>query len=377
MFANGVSKRRIKWSYATHVLSDLPATGMDLDGRLGRLADPPNANDVIVAEVLEIGRHKKIELPCKRPSTLFPGDLVGMAYGYRYATRQFEGTVPAGHEPCHMLTVGGVCGEVVGMPTDMDPPTTLRSLGYLLDSSGRRVNLETHGIKLNGAPFAGATTILVVGSSMDSGKTTAAYSVVHGLTRAGARVCAAKVTGTASAKDPIIMEDAGALKILDFTDLGHASTAMCSREQLWNIVTVTRSQLAALRPDYIVLEVADGIVQRETSMLLELFQVHRNIDYVIYTCNDSLGVASGVNRLRQYELNVAAVSGWVGCSPLAAHEAQAQTDVPVLRPEDLREPDIIRLFTKSNSERRAAEGDGVILTFPTPLSQPDLATGST
>ena len=350
---------------------------MDLDGRLGRLADPPNANDVIVAEVLEIGRHKKIELPCKRPSTLFPGDLVGMAYGYRYATRQFEGTVPAGHEPCHMLTVGGVCGEVVGMPTDMDPPTTLRSLGYLLDSSGRRVNLETHGIKLNGAPFAGATTILVVGSSMDSGKTTAAYSVVHGLTRAGARVCAAKVTGTASAKDPIIMEDAGALKILDFTDLGHASTAMCSREQLWNIVTVTRSQLAALRPDYIVLEVADGIVQRETSMLLELFQVHRNIDYVIYTCNDSLGVASGVNRLRQYELNVAAVSGWVGCSPLAAHEAQAQTDVPVLRPEDLREPDIIRLFTKSNSERRAAEGDGVILTFPTPLSQPDLATGST
>lgn len=263
------------------------------------------------------------------------------------------------------------------MATDMDPPTTLRSLGYLLDSSGRRVNLQTHSIKMNGAPYAGATTILVVGSSMDSGKTTAAYSVVHGLTQAGARVCAAKLTGTASAKDPIIMEDAGALQVLDFTDLGHASTAMCSREQLWNIVNVTRSQLAAFRPDYMVLEVADGIVQRETSMLLELFQAHRNIDYVIYTCNDSLGVASGVSRLRQYELNVAAVSGWVGCSPLAAHEAQLQTDVPVLRPEDLREPAVIRLFGKPGAKSPASEGEGVIFTFPSPPAKADLATGST
>ena len=372
-----VNHRRIKWGYATHVLSDVPATSMDLDGRLGRLADPPNANDVIVAEVIEIGRHTKIELPCKLPAKLFPGDLVGVAYGYRYATRRFEGTVPSGPEPCHMLTVAGVCGEVVGMPVDERPPTILRSLGFLLDSSGRRVNLQTHGLKLNGAPFARATTILVVGSAMDSGKTTAAYSVVHGLTRAGARVCAAKLTGTASAKDPLSMEDAGALKVLDFTDIGHASTARCSREQLWNIVTVVRSQLAALRPDYIVFEVADGIVQRETVMLLELFQAHHDVDYVMYACNDSLGVAAGVNRLRQHEFNVAAVSGWVGCSPLAAHEAQEQTDVPVLRPEDLREPGIIRLFAKTNSESLAAEGDGVILTFPTPLSQPDLATGST
>ena len=260
---------------------------------------------------------------------------------------------------------------------EMEPPTTLCSLGFLLDSSGRRVNLQTHGLKLNGSSYTQATTILVVGSAMDSGKTTAAYSVVHGLTRAGARVCAAKLTGTASAKDPIIMEDAGALKVLDFTDLGHASTAMCSREQLWNIVTVVQSHLAAHQPEYIVFEVADGIVQRETMMLLDLFQAHRNVDYVIYACNDSLGVATGVNRLRQQEFNVAAVSGWVGCSHLAVREAQEQTDVPVLRPEDLQEPDVVRLFAKTSAESRALEGDGVILTFPTTLSKPDLATGST
>lgn len=52
------------------------------------MTDSRNSSDIIVAEVLEIGRHTKIELPCKLPAKLFPGDLVGAAYGYRYAGRQ-------------------------------------------------------------------------------------------------------------------------------------------------------------------------------------------------------------------------------------------------------------------------------------------------
>ena len=95
-----------------------------------------------------------------------------------------------------------------------------------------RVNLESHGLRPATSQFEQPTVILVVGSSMDSGKTTAASSVVHGLSRSNALVCAAKLTGTASLKDRLIMEDAGAAEVLDFTDVGHASTAMCTREQV-------------------------------------------------------------------------------------------------------------------------------------------------
>lgn len=309
-----VDRRRIKWGYINHVLSDLPSSAAELRGRLDESVDPPCANDVIVAEVLEIGNHKKIELRSRRRATLFPGDLIGVAYGHRYATRRWHGIIPAGMGPCHILSVGGVCGEVIDIVTDIEDPTSIRPLGYLADPKFGRVNLTDYGLRPKACPGPQPTTILVVGSAMDSGKTTAAYSVIHGLTRSGARVCAAKLTGTAATKDLLVMEDAGAIKVLDFTDVGHASTAKCSREELENIVTVLRSNLAVLQPEYVVLEIADGIVQRETEILLELFHTNEGIDYTIYACNDSLGVQAGVQGLLKYELNVVAVSGWVACS---------------------------------------------------------------
>jgi hypothetical protein len=244
-------------------------------------------------------------------------------------------------------------GKVAGM---LDP-TTLRPLGYLVDESQRRVNLTDHGLTRSAQPESRPTTILVVGSAMDSGKTTAAYSVIHGLMRSGARVCAAKLTGTASAKDVRVMGDAGALRVLDFTDAGFGSTANCSREQLRSIMLAIMYDLAAERPDYVVMEIADGIVQRETEILLQLLQDGRHADYVIYTCNDSLGIQDGVRRLQNDGFNVVAVSGWAACSPLAAQESQSQTDLPVLLPEQLQQPSVAGLFPRTT----AAESRGRVV----------------
>lgn len=347
MLPTSTDRRAIKWGYATHALGELPC-GLDrLAGRIQPLLDSPRAHDVIVAEVMEIGQHDGMELYNRRRAALFPGDLIGVAYGNRYATKQFEGTIPPGLDPCHLLAIGGVCGEVIGMRGDMKPPTTLRALGYLLDESGERVNLEAYGLTPIEVPSARRPRIIiVVGSSMDSGKTTVAYSVIHGLTRAGMLVAAGKITGTASAKDPRIMEDAGAAKVMDFTDVGFSSTAMCSAEQLWRIVRTIETHLKQIGPDFIVLEIADGLIQRETDMLLRMMRDRRFGDHAFYACHDSLGVAAGVDRLRDYGLSVVAVSGWVACSPLAATEAQVMTDVPVVRVDQLRDPGVLELITK-------------------------------
>lgn len=300
---------------------------------------PPERDDVLVAEVMRIQHHTRIELANARSATLFEGDLVGVAWGHRYATRQFHGVVPDSHEVCQMLSVGGVCGQVIGAASSMRDPTILMPIGGLVDKSGQRVNLHRFGLRP--IPSSAApTSILVVGSTMDSGKTTAAASIVYGLRRSGARVAAAKLTGTGSAKDLMIVKDAGAVAAIDFTDVGHASTAMSSRQELANIVDVIRSNLAKSKPDYIVMEIADGIVERETKMLLELFQIQQSIDYVIYCCCDSLGVEAGVDRLRQHGLNVAAVSGMATYTPLAAAEARGQTDLPVLQACELKDPKI-------------------------------------
>jgi hypothetical protein len=339
-----MDRRRIKWSYATHRITGLPRFGPALEGRIQWSDIPPRPNDVIVAEVGTISRHRRLELTDKRRSKLFPGDLVGMAFGRRYATRQYEGALPGSLSICHMLAVGGVCGEVIGMAANMTPPTTLDPLGYVLDEHGRRINTEDHGLRPVAPPTKRPVIILAVGSAMDSGKTTAAFSVVHGLTRAGCVVSAAKLTGTASVKDLQLMEDAGAEEVLDFTDVGYASTAMCSPLQLENLLASIVSNLCLRDPDYIVLEVADGVVQRETQMLLQMLGDKGCVDHVIYACHDSLGVVSGIDHIRGAGLKVAGVSGWVACGPLAAQEAQDRTNVPVLRPEELQDPGIIDLF---------------------------------
>ena len=201
--------RRIKWSYATHVLRDVPTSEEDLDLELAAL-EPPRAGDVVVAEVLELGRHRRLELTDRRSAALFPGDLVGLVYGHRYATLQYEGTVPTSSATCHILSVGGVCGEVVGRADWMAAPTTLRSVSYLTGRSAQRICLANHGLPRLESEGPRPETTLVVGSSMDSGKTTTVASIVNGLARAGARVCAGKLTGTASAKDLSLMEDAWA-----------------------------------------------------------------------------------------------------------------------------------------------------------------------
>lgn len=352
MDKNYLRSRKIKWSYATHLLENVPGTEHELQDRLKDDGDPPSANDVIVAEVVEMGRHKRIGTASLRRCHLLPGDLVGVAYGNRYATRQYEGRIPDSFGPCHLIGGGGVCGEVVGMAGDMNPPTILQPLGYLSNGKGARLNLRDHGLRPLPEPTVKPKIILVVGSAMDSGKTTVAASTIHGLSRSGAVVCAGKLTGTAASKDLLFMKDSGAASVLDFTNVGHSSTAQCRREELWDIYLTITSHLTALGPDYIVLEIADGITQRETEILLELHLAHHFADHAIYACNDSLGVRMGLRLLRKYDLNTVAVSGCVACSPLATREAQELTNIPVLSHERLSDPNFVsNLFSAPVDDR--------------------------
>ncbi len=101
----------------------------------------------------------------------------------------------------------------------MQEPTLIQPLGYLVDEAGTIVNLQKRCTTEN------LPTIVVVGSSMDAGKTHTVSSIAHGLAAEGLTVNAGKLTGTACAKDPNRMRDAGAARVLDFNDFGFASTS--------------------------------------------------------------------------------------------------------------------------------------------------------
>ncbi|WP_208378789.1 hypothetical protein [Cumulibacter soli] len=333
---------RAKRAYTTRFLD--AALRVDPTGyRLISGSLRPAPGDIVLARVVEIGQHQRLESPTRRRQHLHVGDEILVAYGHRYAPDQFEATVPEDLGPVHLVAAGGVAARVVTQHARMDPATVLEPLGFLAHSRGI-ANL-THFAQYNaGTPAAyvdrDVPTIAVLGSSMNAGKSTTLASFVHGLTLAGLRVAAGKVTGTGAGGDPAMFTDAGAIEVVDFTDFGVASTFRMEFGYLRELATAIRAHLLAQAPDVVVLEIADGVFQDETSRLLHDAEFTSGIDRVLFATADALGASAGVPMLRTVGLDVAAVSGCLTSSPLATREARAALDVSVIDTFDLATPHV-------------------------------------
>ncbi len=287
-----------------------------------------------------------------------------MRFAQTYATEQFEGYVP-NRKPtrCDLLSVGGVCGNVTSQHAAVRSPTRLSVVGQICDPDGRPLNQRAFGLPL--AAFEPtAEVILVVGATMNSGKTTIVGTLARALSRAGLRVAAAKVTGTAASRDGRIYRSSGADPVLDFVDAGYPSTYMLEQGQIMMLYSVLLSQLQAARPDYIILEVADGLFQRETRMLLADDGFRATINHVFFAANDSLSAESGVRHLRAQGLPIRATSGLLTRSPLGMREAEEITGVPCLSPGRMIEGDALELVDARNKLPQPG-----VLTSIKPLSR--------
>lgn len=337
--------RPLRWTYVTRHLD--PAN-LRLDGPV---PERPEAGDVVVGRVLHLGHHGRVENREGRRISLFPFDRLVGALGNRYATDQFEGYARLRGDLADILGIGGVVGDVVSQDDRMlREPTLLRIETGVVDAAGKPVNLRNYPLPHDGRTAgAKSQTILVVGSGMNAGKSTTAAGLIAGFTASGVRAAAAKVTGTSSAQDLQLMEDAGALRVLDFTAAGWPSTFLCSQEQLLEIHRHLRSHLLAEAPDVIVLEIADGILQRETDLLLSSQEFQKTIDHVIFAAGDSLSAESGVRRLTELGYQVCGVSGKMTTNVLQMQEAEATLKLPCLDLKTLcrGDPTALPLFRRA------------------------------
>ena len=190
-----VGERRLKWTYVTRLV---PQTAV---AAIGPNSKTPESGDVVVARVYAIAAHDHIEDPVGRAQRLYPGDLIVGAYGNRYATDVYEGYVPRGPQT-HLLTASGLIGTVASAHEAVKEPTKLEICGALSGEDGRPLTLAAFASPAPPPVVPPLGTIVVVGSSMNAGKTTTVVSIVRGLTQAGLVVGAGKVTGSGSGKDP-------------------------------------------------------------------------------------------------------------------------------------------------------------------------------
>lgn len=301
----------------------------------------PKSGDLVLARVERIGHHKRIELAHGRRSPLFIGDEIIVSYGHRYAPDQFESEVPSDLSKCHLVAGGGIASHCLSRHDKARVATTIQPIGLLGDATGKPINMADWTVSSNmdtkrPRPFV----ITVVGTSMNAGKTTTAAHLIKGLTRSGMKVGAAKLTGTGSGGDRWLMVDSGAIEVVDFTDAGFASTYQATLPELQRIQSHLMNYLHAQGAEAIVLEIADGLFQQETAMLLESPLFKEKTDGIIFAAGDSMGAHGGTEWLRQRNLPVIALSGCVSASPLASREAQKMTGLPLLRLGDLSSPEI-------------------------------------
>ncbi len=131
------------------------------------------------------------------------------------------------------------------------------------------------------------------------------------------------------------MRDAGASLVFDFVDGGHASTYLCSIKDLTTLFETLLTHAAAQGIQHVLVEIADGLLQRETAALLGHRQFIGAVDAWLLAASDPLGVAGALGVMRRAGIEPVAVSGLLTCSPLAMREAEAATGLRCITAEAL------------------------------------------
>jgi pimeloyl-ACP methyl ester carboxylesterase len=323
--------RRASWAFTTRRVPQRAAWS----------TTPPNgrplAGDLVLARVDAIGHHDGLQLPNGRRRQLFVGDEIVLAYGNRYACSQFEALVPETMGPCHLVAAGGIAARAVSWHDRIvKGPTHITPIALLANEDGRRINVRDFAVDPIALAIDSTPAIIaVVGSAMDSGKTQTAAFLVRGLAAGGLRVGYAKVTGTGAGGDTWFLKDAGANPVLDFTDAGLASTYMASPEEIDCVLVTLIAHIARQGVNAIVLEIADGIFQRETAALLRSAVFARLVGGTVLAARDAMGASAGAESLRAVSIPVLALSGLLSASPLQCAEARAATGLPVYTREGL------------------------------------------
>ena len=120
-----------KWAFTTRRVERSDVRGLSADMTHAK------AGDLILCEIAEIGHHKKIQLAERRISESYPGDLVVLCLGDRYAPDQFLASAVIDDNLIDLVAGGGVAGRVDAAHVFMEEPTRLKALGLLTGARGQ------------------------------------------------------------------------------------------------------------------------------------------------------------------------------------------------------------------------------------------------
>ncbi len=204
-----------------------------LDERLFTVEPLPRSSwstgDFVVGRVL--APHRGIERWDGRMAAIAAGDLVVGALGSRAATLEAVGDWRSIGTDGRLesLSTAGVFGKCTSLAGDLGPLTSLAYGGHVI-VDGEKATMVRWIADLPPRRLA-TPAVLIIGTSMEAGKTTAACSIIRHLLARDLRVGGAKLTGVGRFRDILQMRDAGADAVFDFVDAGLPST-ICPADEM-------------------------------------------------------------------------------------------------------------------------------------------------
>jgi hypothetical protein len=279
---------------------------------IGRVAQPPS-------------RLTGVELAGGRMTELVEGDLVVGALGVRHATLEVVGSWEAVEEggPMHCLTAAGLLGRVTSQSSLLPPMPLLAYQGHAL-RDGQKVTMSDFLPKVEEVRWE-LPTILIVGTSMSSGKTTTAKVVTRLLKSAGLRVTGAKLTGAGRYRDILAMSDSGADAIFDFVDVGLPSS-YGSPEDYRPRLRRLLGLIAASRPDVVVAEAGASPLEPYNGDTV-LAEIGARVSFILLCASDPYAVA-GV--MQGFDLRPDLVAGLATSTHAGVELCERLTGVPAL-----------------------------------------------
>ena len=203
-----------------------------------------------------IGKRNRLyecETKTGRMADVVRGDLLVGALGERAATLEGVGDWRAISDSLELeaLTSAGLFGRATSISPMLPDLMRLDYLGHAT-RDGRQLGMMDFVVPAKRRELE-IPAILVIGTSMSSGKTTSGQVIIRALNYLGLNVVAAKLTGAARYRDILKFRDAGAHNVFDFVDAGLPST-VCAEPRYREALELLLSKIAACNADVLVAE---------------------------------------------------------------------------------------------------------------------------
>jgi len=290
----------------------------------------PKVGDVAGVKVIKVANHSRIYSSENKYVQLYKDDIIFGVLGFRYATDAFH-AYSIDINNLHLLTNAGLIGTVKDKHSSLSEPTRLELAGvFVRNNSNEILNLKTEFFKPARNDLAYPPVMLVIGTGMNSGKTTTAARLGRALIENGIKTALLKVTGSVSQRDIFEFESTGVNYTADFSDYGFPSTYLCNQDELKGLFSRMLEDTIPTQPDAVIIEIADGILQRETQMLLKTDIVRESCIGVVLTAPCSCSAITLSGKVKQLDYSPIAVTGIITNSPLFMQEFKQYDTTPVL-----------------------------------------------